>query len=308
MFKKRSKQQPVRRTRLRHEMPKASRAFSYYSAKRPVDIEDVDQGPARLVRDEGVSKANRNVLAKRLGVLLVVGIVVGLLFYNAQLSPSKTQVVLLGKPDQQLFLHDTAQYKKAAEAFMANKMQNRTKPTFNSKAFNDALVKQFPEIAGATVSLPLFGSAAKVSIEPSSAALLFVASNNKSYVVDTNGRVLASNTADAPMGLPVVSDQSGVNPEFGKQVLPAGDVESMLLIFGQLKEKNLRVESMLLPNAAQRLEVRIQGRPYAVRFNLHDAVLQQVGAYIAVQHKLDREGVTPVEYIDVRVADRVYYK
>lgn len=308
MFKKRTQKNQSRRTRIPSEKAPSSKVFSYYSVQRPVEEDDADTHSARQARDENTAKNSKYLLVRRLGVAMAFMLILGGILYNARLHPSGVEVVTRGTPEQRLLLQDNSVYQAAAKQVLAQKPANQTKFTLNTKAFDAEMRRQFPEVAKVTIALPLFGSTSRVYIEPSPAALLFIAKDNKAYIIDTQGRVISTNTGDAPHGILAITDQSGISPKPGMQVLPSGDVKSIQTIIRQLQEKGIDVESMALPTAAQRLEMRVRGKPYYIKFTLHENVLQQVGAYIAVRQKLEREGVTPGEYIDVRVADRAYYR
>jgi hypothetical protein len=307
MFKKNT-QKPAPRTRNPRLQPQTNKIFSYYNVKRPTVADETEEPSARQSRGQTTAKNTRQIFFRRLGAAAVFILILTVLFLNARLKPSETQVTLKGAPEQRLLLRDESIYKMGAAKIMNETFQDRNKLSFNGKSFSAAMVRQYPEIAHVNVSLPLIGNKASLYIEPSSAALEFIAQDKKAYIVDNNGKVISTDTANKPQAIPTVTDQSGVTPRMNAQVLPRSDVAAIQTILGQLKEKGIPVESLVLPKAAQRLEVRIQGKPYYIKFNLHDNVAQQVGAYIAVQQKLNREGMTPKEYIDVRVADRVYYK
>ena len=65
---------------------------------------------------------------------------------------------------------------------------------------------------------------------------------------------------------------------------------------------------MTLPPAASELDVKIAGKPYFVKFNLQaDDARRQAGTFLATQAQLQRKGITPAQYIDVRVEGRAYY-
>lgn len=308
MFRKRTQKAPprVRNPRIQ---PQANKVFSYYNVKRSVEVDESEpHHAARHNRDESVAMASRHKWLRKIVALSIFLFMLALLVLNAQLNPSATQITLRGTPEQRLLLQDESVYKAGVEKIMQDKLQNHTKLTFNGKEFNQAIKKQYPEVSHANVALPLIGGRATVYIEPSPVALLLLSQDKKAHVLNNEGRIISEGISNIPQGVPAVSDQSGIVPKMGAQALPRDDVYAIQLILHQLKEKGLTVESMVLPTAAQRLEVRVQGRPYYIKFNLHSNVLQQVGAYIAVQQKFAREGTSPKEYVDVRVADRIYYK
>jgi len=307
MFKKRT-QKPEPRARTPRTEPQANKVFSYYSVKRPSEVEEIDRSSARQSRDEDVAKTTRFIFLKRLSVLAVFILVVFIFIVNVRLNPNDTQVTLKGTPEERLLLQNEAVYKEGAKKIMEEKLQNRIKLSFDGKAFSQAMVKQYPEISTVNAALPLVGGRTTLYIEPSPVALVFMSQDKKAYVVDKNGKIISASISNVRQGVPVVTDQSGIEPKIGMQILPSNDVYAIQTVLYQLKEKNIAVDSLILPTAAQRLEVRLAGKPYYVKFNLHGNVVQQVGAYLAVQQKLDRDGTQPKEYIDARVADRVYYK
>jgi hypothetical protein len=66
---------------------------------------------------------------------------------------------------------------------------------------------------------------------------------------------------------------------------------------------------MSLPSNANELDIQIAGQPYEVKFNLHsDKAREQAGTYLATIASLQKQGITPSKYIDVRVDGRAYYQ
>ena len=64
-----------------------------------------------------------------------------------------------------------------------------------------------------------------------------------------------------------------------------------------------------MPAAENELDMYLTGQSYYVKFNLADSSpLQEVGTFLAVRQNLQQQGITPSQYIDVRVDGRAYYK
>ena len=73
--------------------------------------------------------------------------------------------------------------------------------------------------------------------------------------------------------------------------------------------KHITITSMTLPPAADELDVHLTGVNYYIKFNLaNDDARQQVGTFLATQAQLKSQGITPGQYIDVRVDGRAYYQ
>jgi hypothetical protein len=79
-------------------------------------------------------------------------------------------------------------------------------------------------------------------------------------------------------------------------------------VAGQLKAKNMAIDSLTLPALADELDVRVKGLPYFIKFNIQANPRQSAGAFLAAKQHLDSQHVTPSQYVDVRVEEKAYYK
>jgi hypothetical protein len=80
-------------------------------------------------------------------------------------------------------------------------------------------------------------------------------------------------------------------------------------VAAQLSAQHIGVKAMVLPPAADELDVYLAGQPFYGRFNLETGTaLQQTGTFVAVWRQLQGQGTTPRDYIDVRIDGRAYYK
>lgn len=203
--------------------------------------------------------------------------------------------------------HSSAVYKAAADkAFSA--LRNKTKLTLDENGISSSLKKQFPEIESVKIDVPIISQIPTVRITIAAPTFNFSASNNL-YIVGSNGVIagLSSQLANAST-LPTVIDQSGFSAESGKQVLGTETIAFINTVLAESKRGGVRVESLTLPAAAQELDLRAQNQPYFVKFYLGGDALNQVGQYLAAKHKFDSENSQPGQYLDVRVAGKVFYK
>jgi hypothetical protein len=71
----------------------------------------------------------------------------------------------------------------------------------------------------------------------------------------------------------------------------------------------MSVGSMILPAGTSELDVHLAGQPYFVKFNLNNNdPRQQAGTFLAAIANLQKNHITPAQYIDVRVDGRAYYQ
>jgi hypothetical protein len=249
---------------------------------------------------------------RRSGLLFAV--VIALVCLVSILSVStEPRIVLLDSGDSNRAFHSTQEYQAAATKQLSGSFWNKNKITADTGAAAAALKAQYPELQSVTITLPLMGHRPIYYLQAAKPAFV-LQSVNGTYVLDTRGKALLakdSTTSASVDTLPVITDQTGLHAELGKQAISSQDMAFMLLVIDMLKQRQVTVESLILPaNAAQELDIRIVGKPYVVKFNMQDSdsVRQQAGTYLATANQLAGQSITPAQYIDVRVLGRAYYQ
>lgn len=306
MFKKRTQEDAPNRRRTQIDA-KSNKVFSYYANRNPYE------GARNTGRQdkETTATSKRAGQSKKTGQLLIVGLsLVALLIiaaYNATLT-SELSVHVNGKPEDRLLLRPVQEYQSAAQNILAENASNKTKITIDTDSITNSLLKDHPELSTAVVALPLVGRTATLELTPTPVAARLIASNGQGYVLGSDGRAISTDIDAASVSSPIVTDQSGLAITVGSQVLPRDDMRFIVRLQHQFTGQNQKIESFVLPAAGRQLHVKLVGVPYYIKFSFESDVLQQVGAYQSVRKKLDREGVMPAQYIDVRVGDRAYYK
>lgn len=246
-----------------------------------------------------------------------VPIVVGILLFaafvvsNLLLSRDPEVITLTENENTKVFLRNHEAYVETARSIMASSFANTNKLTVDSGEIARDMQTAFPELEHVSVVLPFIGRQAEIYLQPAQPALLLKASDGGVYVVDTSGRALISTTQTPriqKMGLVLVEDQSGLQLKLGDTILPRDNIAFITEVVGQLKAKKINISAMVLPRATNQLDVRIEGAPYIVKFNLRGDAREEAGAFLAVKQHLEREGKTPVSHIDVRVDNKAYYR
>jgi hypothetical protein len=233
--------------------------------------------------------------------VLIIGSIVFCLVYS-----------LLIQPDSKIELSSSSYralsvYKKEVDVELGS-LKNRTKITLDEQGLIRSLQNKFPEISGGTVELPLFNEKPTLHLNISPPAFFFK-SSDISYIVSSQGRVVAMNSSMPNIhDLPVVNDQSGFQVSSGKQVLGASGIDFIQTIIKQCRYAKIPISSLTLPKLAQELDLRTGDRPYYVKFYLGGDATVQTGQYLASQHQFDTSNTQPSEYLDVRVAGKVFYK
>lgn len=294
----------------------ATPVFSYHAqsgrsepsgGRRAIRLPWASSTPAKpsLRRD---SRRTPRRIAAIAGIVLVVALALNSLF----LARNPAIVVHETADGKQLLLRTREAYQEAAQAVLSGSLANTNKITVDTGNIANELQKQFPELSHVSVVLPFIGRQPVVHIQTAQPVLVLTSSQTGGvFLLDESGRAMidaAKVPASVKEQLPVIQDQSGLPIAVGDSALPSDDITFITEVIGQLLAKNIRVSSMVLPVGAGELDVRIEGAPYTVKFNLHGDARVGAGAFLAVKQQLERENKTPGSYIDVRVDNKAYYR
>ncbi len=306
------KKKPAARTLQRqrlHSTWEKPTAFSYH-AQRSERAEATGRQQSHLANDRQ-KMLSAQFWARRSGVLVITVAIIVCAISIVTLS-TKPRVVLLDASGSQAF-HATSEYQQAASDYLSTSIWNKNKVTVNTGAASTDLQKRYPELASVTIALPLIGHRPVYYLRANAPAFV-LQSVNGTYVLDASGKALLEKDATASTvsgNLPVIVDQTGLHVQLGDQAISSENTQFIRTVVATLASQQLKVTSLVLPTgAAQELDVQIDGKPYVVKFNMHDSktARQQAGTYLATAKDLAGDNITPSQYIDVRVLGRAYYQ
>lgn len=225
-------------------------------------------------------------------------------------SPKITALSSASNGSPVTLLRSSQTYQTAAQQILAGSLLNRTKITIDTSRFNRQMKARFPELAEASVTLPLIGHRPLVELA-AVAPQLILTNQQGAYLVDAGGKAIVQTnetTGISSLHLPAVTDESNVPIKVGKGALTAGNVTFITTIVQELQAKQISIDSISLPKLPDELHVRIKSTPYYIKFDMNGDPRLQAGTFLAVKQKLEADHVTPAQYIDVRVEERAYYK
>lgn len=304
MFGRKNKNQPPTR-RTPAGLQSRQSVFSYH-ASRSVP----EQPTGRQERRFDQPKRSRFSLRKlqNLPIYLSIGVMIFAFLYALTLNTNP--IVEIVDDTSTSVKHPVAQYQTAASKLQQQSIFNQFKLTIDTLGIASELQQKFPEINTAEVTIPVLGRRAKVELTTISPAFVVTTSTGRSYYIASDGRAtsLTQDYAVKPKASVTIIDQSGLPITPGKQVLTRDTVNFINQIIAQMQAAGVAITSFELPQNPYELRMRVEGRPYYVKFHsLGDARIQ-AGDFLAVRERLTGEGQTPGEYIDARVEGRVFYK
>ncbi len=254
------------------------------------------EGPARRVRV--------SAQARHIPTYIAVTLIIFSLAYSSIIS---NNVLVITPSGQGLF--DRVYYESVARSVMQRSIFNKTKFTFDARRFKDDFLKELPEVKDVNLSIPLAGKKPVAGVTFVKPLYVFTVSNNE-YIVGENGVILA-NAQDVASSkkdsLRRIADEAPLDVSVGKPVLLTSDIAFMQIMFKELEKAGVSISSARLPLGAGELYVQLSDKQYLIKFSLSGDAAQQVGAYLAVIKSLQPNAL-PSEYIDVRLAERVFVK
>ena len=210
-------------------------------------------------------------------------------------------------------LHSKQDYADAASKLISGSLVNHNKLTIDTSGIIEQLSRQFPELRDVQIEVPLIGFSPTLIVRPGLPTAALQPTSGTTVIVDRTGFVVGDLSAkqNNSSALPLIVDQSGLELKRGTQALPSTTMDFVVSLLSQLKAHKVSLESIVLPqNGVDELDVRVSGLSYYAKFSVHDPATfnQQIGSYFALLDYLNRQSVSPVEYIDVRLPGRAYYK
>lgn len=303
------KQQQVGRRRPSAGVGNPRSSQSLYTYRQNRSSRD-DQLGRKAESDKPVKRQKPKVIEHLPALLLVIVIVLSIGYVSTLEVNPRITFVENNQRAEATDLRDPDVYQQAAQEYLKGSVLNYSKFLVDTNGLSQHLKSEFPEIATATVTLPIMGRRPVIELQATRPAFILVSATT-SMLVGNNGVALVDVKDVANVGalnLRTVNDESGVSLEAGKAALPQEQAQFVSIIVEQLEKQNLTVESLTIPKSAYDLHVRVKGQPYYVKFNILEDPLQQTGSYLALRSKLEADKVTPAEYIDVRVGERVFYR
>ncbi len=279
-----------------HYSAKRSNADRLYGRKEYIEDDDTKQSKSRFGRQLAFLPSLVAIV-----LILLAG------FYLLHVSGSVSIKTSSGDP----FIGDKNSLQAKADEYMRSSLLNRTKLTFDEAKMQEALANEFPEFSSLSVKTYLFRQNPVVEVGFAEPTLLLTNGSNNFIISDT-GIVMADitdNNSDIDTSeLLLVQDQTGVDIQLGKVALTSDQVDYIKQITYQTDQKKITTESLILVPGGGELHARYGGLKYFVKYNFYEDARQSSGTFLATKEDLETRGVTPTEYIDVRIPERAYVK
>jgi hypothetical protein len=203
------------------------------------------------------------------------------------------------------------EYKQIVADTLGKNFQNNLKLSLRTDEIEQDLKKQLPEATNVAVYAPLFGRSPEVIITTAKPFAVVIQTGAPSFVLTDRGRLAIASTATIvdTTKLSTITNNSGTEYKQADQLFKPDEMSSMRdLQFQYTKGTGEGLVAYILPTTPR--EIQVKEGAYVARFSLSEEnnIVQQFGALRAVQGQLATKNSTPKEYIDVRLATKVFIK
>jgi hypothetical protein len=316
--KKTPSRQHNRRSRSRQALDRGARfdrsqSYAYRSVR--AERQDKPERTAEQNQPRRRKKGRLELLLRSHAAFFVgLSLVIIIAIFMLSLGTAPKIVPLMSSSNAP-FLRPTSVYQQAATKLFRQRLANRNKLTVNTEYVANKLQKEFPELTHVSVKIPVFGSRPIVYLQVARPALILKAKDG-TFVIGEAGLALvkASHSTNlAAFHAPRVTDKSGLKIKLNQPALPSSYARFIRSVYQELHRSNVTVGHMVLAKDGYELNVYPKSTSYFVKFNLHkssqpNAARAQAGTYLALRHRLAKQGEAPSHYVDVRIPGRVYYK
>ncbi|MHB1865074.1 MAG: cell division protein FtsQ/DivIB [Candidatus Saccharimonadales bacterium] len=303
MLKKRSKSGHTDITSRGKGVP----TYLYHSVRREQDI-----GLGRNIKDissKHIDKA-RKLWLEKFGLIILAIVIVVSLISILYLSNSSIVILQVSSSNDPVYTSYKSEVKATATKLLSSSILNSNKITVNTKKIEAVLQADYPMYSSVSITLPLLDHHAVIHLTPAQPTVELISSNGQ-YLLNQNGQVMEQslnsdrvNIANLPK-VQIVNQQASL----GKQILTTQEIQFIQTVVYELAARGNKVTTMTIPQGTSELIVNLVGKSYYGKFNLNNSdPRQQAGSFLATQHYLQTQNITPGKYIDVRTDGRVYYQ
>ncbi len=275
---------------------KRSKVYSYYAASN----QQINQSERRNNETEPKRKNKLAFVVKHWFYFLIGSILALSFIYSLYLKPDASLTITGTK------YRNSSEYQAIVNEILADNPIILSKATIRTKQLEEKIKKEIPEVSSVKISVPLLGNRPDVQITTDSAMAIFSDTNTSQYILSTKGRVLlpAEESLESVKQLPKLVNGTGIQIGQGEQFLNPSEAKALGLLIYQTGP------NVILDIPLQLQEVYLKDPSkgnYFVKLLLDpETINQQYGAYLAVIEKM--AGNKPSEFVDARLADKVFVK
>lgn len=305
MFKNKKKTQTRQRSALTNSSFRRNLSVSSPAIKRAHQQREVESR-----RQQDLLRLSKKHTKRLKAVLILASLMLILLAFRLTLrSTNVTGAQALSK-------QDSAKYQTYLNEYLANNTLANQSWSLDIPKLEGKIIEEFPELESAEIShnAPL-GSSLKAKLSFRTPVYVWRDVSKQERFIDKNGVLFAENKMPVKTsGLVAIQDQSGLVAEAGDTTVSKQTLQFLGALPGELKllyprsKGSQPLKEVAVPLSTREVRVKPQGVGYFIKFNTNREVSKQAGELKVLLAHLKKRGITPKQYIDIRIATRAFYK
>ena len=278
------------------------RVISYYTASRR-QLDNFERTSPQQVDSLAFRRFEQLRSAWFTILVLVVALII--LVYMAMLA-TQPHITVRGTEYRK-----AAELEKLIDSTFTHDIRNRLKPLLQQASLESEISALVPEASVVSVSSTLLGHRPEVTLVTDAPMAIFSQPGSTDYIISNRGRLLlpaSQVTGFDVTKLPIIQNQTGINGKAGEQFMRPDEAQSFERLYAQYTAESSK-PLFTLSVTPHELLAKESGRgTYAAKYLLNESIVTQFGSLRATEKKLSELAQQPSDYIDVRLADKVYYK
>lgn len=305
MWRKKKQKTPESTRRNARNAASSSRVNSYYTASKK-QITTFQR--TNLANSHSAAQTPRWYILRQYGI----GIIGGLLAVVALVAVLTLSGTVNISIDGGGGYRNVTEYERIIADALAKRPQNKIKFLLDADSVTADIKANLPEAYEVVVYAPLFGRNPEVILTTAAPFAVVLQEGAPTLIMSDRGTLVteaAKSTVDSGQ-LPTITNQSGTIFAAGDQLFKPEEMVSLNALQFQYTKGNSQVATTAYQLPQNPREIHVQEGAYIAKYSLQQdsSIAQQFGALRAVQSQLLSQGKTPTEYIDVRLASKVFIK
>lgn len=199
------------------------------------------------------------------------------------------------------------QYRQTTAAYFSENTWQRFKPALNVQNLETYLVSNHPEIAAIQTRMPLLSNRLTVDVITRQAEYRWLDERRGAiFALDERGIAFSRIEASELPSLALIQDSSGVEVTLGAPLLGKTSLEAIERALEGVVELGFSVSHVQLDDRPQAFEVHLSDPGVYLLFTTTRGINDQLSD--ASEFFTSQQGSRPVEYVDLRVPDKIFFQ
>jgi len=277
--------------------------YSYYRSTTSADSTRKNRirDPKKIIRVV-------DLVTKPLSLLRVFTVLTGLALGLYLVSASTNPIVRFSTTG--VNARETSNYRMEIQKVLEQSAFNRSKLLFDYRGVEKSIIDKFPEIGLVQISFDLVGRRPVIKLNTLEPAYIF-RTGGLSWVIDRRGVAigLQSELKDSfTATLQNITDEVGSVATIGSVLMSPKQIDFITSVIGVLEKQLVLVTDVYLTDSPKELDIQVSSDNWRYKLNIDEKPTGQAGTLLAARETLRLNSQTPVEYVDLRAGEKVYWK